>query len=462
MHRLKILAGALALALLMAGAAFGQTVNTGTANFSTYVAMGDSLTAGFSSGSLEQKYQVNSYPALIYREATGKTTGFEQPLVSAPGIPGILMLTGLFPTVITATPGLGQPLNLNLPRPYNNIAVPGATLHDLLTKTQSTSANDITDLILRRLGATQLQEGLSLKPTFVTLWIGNNDALAAATSGIAIEGVTLTPADQFTADYNTVVNAITATGAKMAVANIPDVTSIPFVTTLPRFVFNPKTNQLVLDPSGHPIPLIGPDGPLQAGDYVLLTASAELAQGRGIPAAAGGTGQPLSDNAVLSAAEVATIKAHVDAYNNTIRTVANAKGLAFVDANAVLRDLATNGIAIGGIDFSSAFLTGGIFGYDGVHPTAFGYAYIANLFIDAINTTYGGSIPEVDLYPFIFGPLPNQTATLAAPLTGKAIPSATGFVFTPEARRSLLQSLNLPSWVVDGTKPPRKPRHPHN
>jgi lysophospholipase L1-like esterase len=459
MHRLKILAGALAFALLMAGAAFGQTVNTGTANFSTYVAMGDSLTAGFSSGSLEQKYQVNSYPALIYREATGKTTGFEQPLVSAPGIPGILMLTGLFPTVITATPGLGQPINLNLQRAYNNIAVPGATLHDLLTKTQSTSANDITDLILRRLGATQLQEGLSLKPTFVTLWIGNNDALAAATSGIAIEGVTLTPADQFTADYNTVVNAITATGAKMAIANIPDVTSIPFVTTIPRFLVNPKTNQLVLI-NGQPVPLIGPNGPLQAGDYVLLTASAELAQGRGIPAAAGGTGQPLSDNAVLSAAEVATIKAHVDAYNNTIRTVANAKGLAFVDANAVLRDLATNGIAIGGIDFSSAFLTGGIFGYDGVHPTAFGYAYIANLFIDAINTTYGGSIPEVDLYPFIFGPLPNQTAALASPLTGKAIPQATGFVFTPEARRTLLQSLNLPKWIVDGTKPPRKPRHP--
>ncbi|HET9212737.1 MAG TPA: SGNH/GDSL hydrolase family protein [Thermoanaerobaculia bacterium] len=458
MHRLKTLAGALALALLVAGAAFGQ-VNTGGANFSTYVAMGDSLTAGFSSGSLVKTYQVNSYPALLYRQATGKTTGFEQPLVSPPGIPGILRLTGLFPTVITATPGLGQPLNLNLPRPYNNIAVPGATLHDLLTKTQSTSANDITDLILRQQGATQLQEGLALHPTFVTLWIGNNDALAAATSGIAIEGVTLTPPAQFTADYNTVVNAITAAGARMAVANIPDVTSIPFVTTIPRFLVNPRTNQLVLI-NGQPVPLIGPDGPLQAGDYVLLTASSELAQGRGIPVAAGGTGQPLSDNAVLSAAEVATIKAHVAAYNSTISSVASAKGLALVDANALLNNLAANGIAIGGIEFTSAFLTGGIFGYDGVHPTALGYAYIANQFIDAINAFYGADIPEVDLYPFVFGPLPNQTAALAAPLTGKGVPQATGFVFTPEARRSLLQSLNLPKWIVDGTKPPRKPRHP--
>ena len=73
MHRLKTFACALALALLVAGAAFGQP-NTGAANFSTYVAMGDSLTAGFSSGSLVRTYQVNSYPALIYREATGKTT----------------------------------------------------------------------------------------------------------------------------------------------------------------------------------------------------------------------------------------------------------------------------------------------------------------------------------------------------------------------------------------------------
>ncbi|MFL6234253.1 MAG: SGNH/GDSL hydrolase family protein [Thermoanaerobaculia bacterium] len=463
MHRLKILAGALALALLVAGAAFGQTVNTGTANFATYVAMGDSLTAGFSSGALLQRYQVNSYPALIYRQATGKTTGFEQPLVSNPGLGsgghGVLVLQGLLPTVIAPTPSQGQPINLTLPRPYNNLAVPGATLHDLLTKTQSTSSGDPTDLVLRHLGGgtTQLQQALLLKPTFVTLWIGNNDALAAATSGIAIEGVTLTPTDQFNTDYNTVITAITATNAKMAVANIPDVTSIPFVTTIPRFLVNPRTNQLVLI-NGNPVPLIGPNGPLQAGDFVLLTASAELAQGRGIPVAAGGTGQPLSDNAVLSAAEVATIKAHVDAYNNTIRTAANAKGLAFVDANALLRDLATNGIAVGGIDFSSAFLTGGVFGYDGVHPTAFGYAYIANQFIDAINTTYGGDIPEVDLYPFIFGPLPNQTATLA---TGKAVPQATGFVFTPEARRSLLLSLNVPKWIVDGTKPPRKPRHPH-
>ena len=454
MHRLKILMGAIALALVLAGAAFA--VNTGTADFTTYVALGDSLTAGFSSGSLNRTYQVNSYPALIYRQATGKTTGFEQPLVSEPGLPGILTLASLRPLSIVPSGGSGQPLNLGLQRPYNNMAVPGARLHDLLTKTQSTSANDITDLILRKLGFTQLQQGLSLKPTFVTLWIGNNDALAAATSGIAIPGVTLTPVEQFQADYTAVVNAIASTNAKMALANIPDVTSIPFVTTISRFIVNPATNQPVLI-NGNPVPLIGPNGPLQAGDFVLLTATAELAQGRGIPTALGGSGLPLSDTSVLSAAEAATIKDYVNNYNAIIAKAASDKNAAFVDTNALLKDLAVNGIHLGGITYGSAFLTGGVFSYDGVHPTAFGYAYIANAFIGAINAKFGGDIPLVDLYPFVFGPLPKRAGKTPPPVVAPA-EELTSLVFTAEARRSLLQSLGVPQWIVDGTRRPRPHR----
>jgi lysophospholipase L1-like esterase len=456
MHRLKILTGGLALAFLLTGSAFA--VDTGTASFTTYVALGDSLTAGFSSGSLNRTYQVNSYPALIYRQATGNTTGFEQPLVSEPGLPGILTLRSLRPLSVAPTAGTGQPLNLNLARPYNNMAVPGARLHDLLTKTQSTSANDITDLILRKLGFTQLQQGLSLKPTFVTLWIGNNDALAAATSGIAIPGVTLTPVDQFQADYTAVVNAIAASGAKMAIANIPDVTSIPFVTTISRFIVNPATNQPVLV-NGNPVPLIGPNGPLQAGDFVLLTATAELAQGRGIPAALGGSGLPLSDTSVLSAAEAATIKDYVNNYNAIIAKAASDKGAAFVDSNSLLRNVATNGIHLGGITYGSAFLTGGVFSYDGVHPTAFGYAYIANAFIGAINAQFGGDIPPVDLYPFVFGTQAKRAGKTPPPVVAPA-EDLTSLVFTAEARRSLLQSLGVPQWIVDGTRKPR-PRGRH-
>jgi lysophospholipase L1-like esterase len=468
MQRLKVQVGVSTLALLMvAGAAFAAGVTTGTVDISKYVAFGDSLTAGYSSGALEQTYQVNSYPALIYRQVNQTTSddGFAQPLVSDPGLGsmgGILVLQSLLPVTITPTPTVGQPINLAYPLPYNNMAIPGATLHDLLTKTQSTSAGDPTDLVLRRQGATQLQEGLSLKPTFVTLWIGNNDALGAATSGIVIDGVTITPTAQFETDYRAVVTAIATEGAKMALANIPDVTSIPFVTTVPRFVVNPATNEPVLGPDGQPIPLIGPNGPLQAGDFVLLTATAELAQGQGVPTALGGTGVPLTDSVVLSAAEVASIKAHVAAYNAVIAEVAMENGAALVDANTALANIAANGLEIGGISFSSAFLTGGIFGYDGVHPTAFGYAYIANQFIDAINTEFAATIPPVDYYPYIFGPLPKSkraTAPTVEPSTSKF----TRYIFTSAARISLLESLGVPKAIIDGTyrapKPKPRPHH---
>jgi len=98
MHRPKILASVLALALLLPVAAFA--VDTGSANFTKYVAIGDSLTAGFMSGSLYRSAQVNSYPALIHRQATGTDTGFDQPLISEPGIPAALELKSLVPLVV--------------------------------------------------------------------------------------------------------------------------------------------------------------------------------------------------------------------------------------------------------------------------------------------------------------------------------------------------------------------------
>src|SRR5262245_43751850 len=102
MLRLKILAGVLALALILPLAAFAQ--GTGTANFSRYVAVGDSLTAGFMSGGLGRTAQLNSYPFLIFRQATGQTAGFEQPLVSDPGIPAVLELKSLAPLTIGPKP----------------------------------------------------------------------------------------------------------------------------------------------------------------------------------------------------------------------------------------------------------------------------------------------------------------------------------------------------------------------
>jgi lysophospholipase L1-like esterase len=454
----RLAAVAVALLAVLLPQAVLAAPNTGDANFSKYVALGDSLTAGFSSGSINSNYQNTSYPALIYRQATGQTTGFEQPTVSPPGLPGVLQLLNLVPVVIRPSSSTGSPTNLTLPRPYDNMAVPGAKVHDLLTKTLSTSASDPTDLVLRQQGFTQLQQGLSLRPTFVTLWIGNNDVLGAATSGIAIVGVTLTPPAQFEAELRGIAGAIRGTGAKLAIANIPDVTSIPFVTALTRFVPNPSTGAPLLV-NGQPVPLIGPNGPLAAGDFVLLTATAELAQGHGIPAALGGTGRPLSDNVVLSAAEVQTIRDHRNEYNRVINSIGGETNTVLVDTAGFFSDVAAHGLNVGGITLNAAFLTGGLFSYDGVHPNALGYAITANLFIDTINAKFNGHIPEVDLFPFLFEPAPVNPSP---PVLDGLVVANTPYYFSPEAWLQLEKTLGIPTPAEiqqQIKKPRRRGRH---
>jgi lysophospholipase L1-like esterase len=412
--------------LLASAAAFGQV------EFSRYVALGDSLTAAFISGSLHLDSQDTSYAALIHRQATGGG-GFEQPLVSAPGIPPILELRSLSPLVITPSPGLGSPLNLNLPRPYDNLAVPGADVTDVLNTV--TDGGGLHDLILRGLG-TQLQQALALQPTFVTLWIGNNDALAAATSGIVIDGVTLTKLADFEADFTTIAGALASSSSVtgLVFATVVEVTAAPFVTTIPPVVVDPVSGEPVLV-GGQLVPLIGPDGPLSLSDYVLLSASPLLAQGTGIPQALGGTGQPLPDNVVLSAAEAATIESRVDGFNGVIRSTAQQLGAAVLDVNPIL-DQWVDGIQIGGIELSLDFLTGGLVSYDGVHASQLGYALVANAFIETINASYGAEIPPVNVGAFLFGP------------DGQA-PSGTGaaagnFVLSRKAYKSLRFALDVP------------------
>ena len=361
-------------------------------NFTTYVSVGDSLAAGFESGSLVETHQNRSAPALIARQAG--VQGFQQPLVSEPGIPPELTLVSLVPVPVIAPKAAtsGAPKNLALARPYNNLAVPGATSVDALTRT--TDAGGLHDLILRGLG-TQVQQALALRPTAITLWIGNNDVLGAALRGRAIDGVTLTPTAAFRATYGQIVAALKTTGAFIVAANLPDVTTIPFVTTIRPYVVNPSTGAPVLV-GGARVPLIGPSGALPSTALVTLAASTLLGQGIGIPTALGGTGAPLPDEVVLDPSEIAIIQDHVAANNQAIREICGAANIPVLDVNGLLRELATTGRHVGGITLNSAFLVGGVFSYDGIHPNDVGYAIMANEFIRVINAS-GGSLPPVDL-----------------------------------------------------------------
>ncbi len=106
---------------------------------------------------------------------------------------------------------------------------------------------------------------------------------------------------------------------------------------------------------------------------------------------------PLQDAHVLIPAETDAIKVATDAYNTSIRAIADSKGLAFVDAKAIMTQLSTTGIVSNSFTMTTTYVTGGAFSLDGIHPSPRGYALIANAFIDAINSKYTSTLKKVDL-----------------------------------------------------------------
>jgi lysophospholipase L1-like esterase len=308
--------------------------------------------------------------------------------------------------------------------------VPGATSIDALLRTSD--AGGFHDLILRGRG-TQIQQAVGSRPSFLTLWIGNNDVLGAAIRGRAIDGVTLTPTATFRQAYGAIVSALTSTGAPVVAANLPDPTAIPYVTTIRPYVVNPVTGEPIVDANGNRIPLLGPSGPISPASYVTLPASVLLAQGIGIPQAAGGNGQALPDEVLLDEAEVGIIRDHVVQNNQAIRDICGAASIPVLDVNALLTEFGTRGRVVGGVELNSAFLTGGIFSYDGVHPTPLGYAVLANEWIRVINDELNGDLPVVDLAPFL-GITPGSAAASAASRERRTPP----IVFSAEAQRALL------------------------
>ncbi|MEW6338618.1 MAG: SGNH/GDSL hydrolase family protein [Acidobacteriota bacterium] len=423
--------------LALAGPAAAQ-VDT-----SKYVAVGDSLTAGYASGALAQLYQEHSFPAILAHQFDMPGT-FQQPLVSNPGFGGaagvgylelkkLSVVGGSVVPTLTPKPGQGMPLNATLVGPYNNLGIPGAKTNDLLTKKgdimrlatgQSTAATLMYDLVLRDNANEAYKQAIGAQGTFYTVWIGNNDVLGAALSGVALDGVTLTPKADFQTQYTTLLGAIRQMrpSAGIVVLNVPDVTTVPFVTTVKPYVFTPQGQKLYL---------IGEAGQLTDGDYLTLSASALIAQGYGLspqkPLPEGSIDQTgLHAGVILRAAEVAAIKARTAEINGIIAAVAQGVGAKMFDFNALFTDIGAHGYIVGGIRLTSSFLTGGLFSYDGVHAQTLGYAVIANELVKFINEQFGSEIPEVQLRDYL---LSAQSVTSV---------QAADTVFSLEAFESLL------------------------
>jgi lysophospholipase L1-like esterase len=402
----------------------------GNVDFTTFVSIGNSLTAGYQNSSLYESAQIYAFGNLIAQQVG---TSYAQPIISDPGTVGRIEIKSLYPSLtLTYNMSAGSTKNLSWPKPYNNLGIPGIVLADVLTATEtanSYSKSGAIDLILRKMGTTQLTQAISLNPTFITLWIGNNDVLGFATSGGA-KPASPTDAQVFTGLYSQLADALAATGAKVVVGNIPDVTTIPFFTTVgPALAQSLTANQVpgiyyqqhgqfsgsVLPVSAlanysvlitllgsNYAPYIGyPSGKFYKdnnADITLLIAGGILDTTQ---AFALSPKNPWPDALILDAEEIVTAKNTTAAFNSTIATIASAKGFGLADINALLNQIratdATGGTTYDGVAFATTYVTGGLFSLDGVHPTSRGQAVIANEFIKAINAKWGTSIVQVNI-----------------------------------------------------------------
>ncbi len=455
-------------------------VSAGSADFSNYVSLGNSLTAGYTDNALFQASQVNSLPNIMSKSFAKAGGGaFTQPMMNDNN--GGLLLGGnmiagprLFfngagPAVLPAAPT--TEISNILSGPFNNMGVPGAKSFHLLAPgygnlagVQLGLANPYFVRFASSSNASVLGDAMAQNPSFFSLWIGNNDVLGYATTGG--DGTNpLTDPTMFTQAYGALVNTLTSGGAKGVVANIPDVTSIPFFTTVPynavpldagraaalnagyaaynggiqaalnalagtglftqeeadkrMIAFAAGQNAVVIeDESLTDLGAINPAFAAlpkyrmaTANDLLVLTSASFIGTTvGGNPLLVNGVSVPLADKWVLTPEEQLEIKTATDAFNAVIAAQASANGLAMLDANTLMNRLANGGVAFDEFTLTASLVFGGAFSLDGVHPTARGYAFIANEMLKAIDATYGsnftvaGAVADADDYPTNYPP----------------------------------------------------------
>jgi hypothetical protein len=390
----------------------GPALSANGVDLTTYVAVGTSLTSGYESGGLVDRHQVHSFPSIFARQI-GKTVDiaggsgtFTQPTINQDGIPALLEIKSYSPLLIDNTGRTtGAPTNLAQNFAYHNLGIPGAILVDLVDTTNyhntvpPVNRQNFTYFnLIQRTRGTVLAQALSLQPTILSLEYGANEVLGpAATAGVAPDPATGPVYAQL---MTTALNAIHGASptTRVVVFNVPDVTTIPYFTTLSAFTVS-------LADLTTPMPLVGVDGPLQPGDLVLLPAAGPIAStGIGIPA--GGVnylnpqvpsnGQPLPESLILRVAEGNTTRGVVADLNAVVDSVSARPFVAKVDFAGLLATVAANGYPIGGVEYTNEFVTGGLFGLDGIHPNDLGYALMANAMIEAVNARFGCFVPPVD------------------------------------------------------------------
>jgi len=352
---------------------------TGGALFARYVAIGNSITAGYQSGGINATLQQQAYPVLL---AKAMGTPFNLPLLRDPGCPPPLVniLTGR--RLDDQPDGFCAYRQVPPPRIINNVAVPGAKVAGMINLIEGTAADTMKLFLLG--GRTPLEVAAEARPTFVSVWIGNNDVLYAAVKG---NTALITPVNAFQQHYTQMLNELQTMGVQGGLLiGVANVTVIPHLS--PGIAYAQAEQAGAFPPT------------FDVADNCATTGATALvpfsyAFGELLAAAMRGQAVTLdcvNDPRMLSPEETATIVQTVEQYNNFIKQQADRLGWAYLDPNVKLLELKNQGQIPIFPNVNSSEPFGPYFSLDGVHPSSLAHKLVAQEAAAAINAVYGTNL----------------------------------------------------------------------
>lgn len=376
-----------------------------------YVAIGNSITAGFQSGGINDSTQAAAYPVLLARAAG--VPDFRVPALRRPGCapPIVNLLTGVRTSGDTSSARCFGRADTSITNVLNNVAVPGANSFDPVGQPGGGS-NSLTTLILG--GRTQVERALDVDPTFATVWIGNNDVLSFALGGTTA-GVTDSAA--FVANYAATVGQLRSRNAGLqgVLIGIVDVTNTPLL--IPISVFNPTgggTGPAAFQAAAlggvRSLFGVGTTRPTTfqiqfdascTGSLAAISLPALRGLAAAVPLAAPGyvfncgparTGLPQTPN-ILDDAERTFFVNRVAAWNAYIRAKADTIQFAYYDPNTLLGAARAAGQIPPFPNLAAPTRPfGPLISNDGVHPGSPAHTLVARALVGVINAKYGSTL----------------------------------------------------------------------
>jgi lysophospholipase L1-like esterase len=379
----------------------GPSTPVGGDIFKSYVAIGNSITAGYQSGGINDSTQRQSYARLL---AGQMGTQYHYAALAMPGCPAPIANTQTGARVGgPSAPPCALRIGSSVTDILNNVAVPGARVLDPISGT-SVASNALTTFILG--GKSQVQRALDARPTFVSIWIGNNDVLEAGASGIIVPlagvspGIVSTQA-QFQTSYDAMIKQLTDSEPtiKGVLIGVVQVAGIPLLQSGALIFSSPAIQAGINQAAGQTVTIHS-----NCNGSASLVSVPQL-----IPLIRSGAHPPLisclpgvvpgtlvGDIFVLDATEQATLGAAIAGYNSYIKAKADAIGFGYYDPNVLLAAKKASGEIPPFPNLASSNQTFGTFiSLDGIHPAAAAHIILANDLIGVINAKYGTSLKPV-------------------------------------------------------------------